>query len=205
MLKADRNSEIVRLAKEEGKELKEIGIQFSISRERVRQILEDHNISSSQLKSERVQSTVTARIDAEGLTKLTSDKSVNRFLKKTKGVTVTELVKKEQLAKCLKLHEQKYKPSQIAKELGVHRSTVYSLLSTGGIVISVKNRKERNEEIKQLWKDKVPQTKIAEKYSITTTQVANIIADRKKPYDPNRYKSYKGRLKQLNNTKNGNS
>lgn len=205
MLKTERNSEIIRLAKE-GKELKEIGSLYSISRERVRQILEESDVSASKLKLERLKEVVEERIKNEGITNLTADKTVNRYFKKVEGVTAAEKAKEEQMRKCLLLHAQKVKPSAIAKELNVHRSTVYSLLAEMNITISAHGaRQGRNAIIKQLAKEGVPQAEIARKMSLTTTQVSNIINDRKKPYDPERYRKYKSRLNQLNNTKNGNS
>lgn len=205
MSKTERNSEIIRLAKE-GKELKEIGNLYSISRERVRQILEENDILVSELKLERLKEVIEERIKSEGIAKLTSDKKVNRYFKKVKGLTAAEIAKKEQVAKCLQLHSQKKKPSEIAKELNIHRATVYSLLSSMGITISSNGiRQSRNETIKQLAKEGVSQAQIASELGLTTTQVSNIINDRKKPYDPERYKKYKSRLNQLNNTKNGNS
>jgi len=205
MSKTERNSEIIRLAKE-GKELKEIGSLYSISRERVRQILEEGDVSASKLKLERLKEVVEERIKNEGIANLTSDKNVNRYFKKVKGLTAAEMAKKDQVSKCLLLHSQKKKPSEIAKELNIHRSTVYSLLASMGITISSNGtRQSRNAIIKQLAKEGVSQAEIASKLSLTTTQVSNIINDRKKPYDPERYRKYKSRLNQLNNTKNGNN
>lgn len=202
MLKEERNSKIIELAKE-GKDLKAIGKEFSISRERVRQILEDQHISSSQLKQERVKTAVEAKISTDGIEKLTGDKVVNRYLKKVEGVTATQKAKDIQKEKCLLLFNEGKKPTDIAKELGVHRSTVYGLLASVNIELSVKDRSTRNEEIRKLHLSGALQTDIAKQFSLTTTQVANIIKDRKKPYDPQRYKNYKVRLNQLNNTRNG--
>lgn len=177
----EQRKTIIREKIEQGATLKEIGAEFNLSKERIRQIAKDSGIVIRELKQTKKQ-----KLEEE----------------KLKAANLQALEEQKRLLKVLDLHQEGKKPFEIAKELNVHRKTAYGLIKRLGIRLSAENKVERNTKIKEMFQvENKTQVEIAKHFGLTITQVANIIHARKKPYDKNKYLNYKKRLKELNNTK----
>lgn len=210
ILKEYRNEQIIKLASEHVPFFK-IKEQTGLSIERIRLICREHGVLATNNKRERrklYQSLLPKYIEAlkesdEKVKEVLGDinrKSYERWLYTYSRIKLGPIKKQREEQKILALFKQGNSVTSIMKEFKCCRNKIYRVLHYNGIVLQEPNIKERNEQIRLMYRDEIgiTTTEIGKIFGMTAANVSLILLDKHIAYSHEEYLKKRERIKKIN-------